>query len=67
VTLPTDPAAVAKRKRIAIWLMVGGFVAGAIVAQLTSSRWAILGIAVSLAGFATFATADPRDRPPPKA
>jgi hypothetical protein len=47
--------------------MVGGFVAGGIVGQLTSSRWAILGIAVSLAGFQMFATADPRDRPPPKA
>ena len=67
VARPTDPAAVAKKKRIAIWLMVGGLVAGAIVAQLTSSRWAIIGIAVSLAGLQMFATADPRDRPPPKA
>ena len=67
VALPTDPAAVAKRKRIAIWLMVGGFVAGGIIGQLTSSRWAILGLAVSLAGFGMFSLADPRDRPPPKA
>jgi hypothetical protein len=67
VALPTDPAAIAKRKRIAIWLMVGGLIAGAIVAQLTSSRGAIIGIAVSLTGLGMFATADPRDRPPPKA
>jgi len=67
VALPTDPAVVAKRKRIAIWLMVGGFVAGGIVAQLASSRWGMLGIAVSLAGYVMFATSDPRDRKPPKA
>jgi fructose-specific phosphotransferase system IIC component len=65
VALPTDPAAVAKRKRIAIWLMVGGIVAGAIVALLTSANWAQLGTAVSLAGYVMFATADPRDPPPP--
>jgi len=33
VALPTDPAAIAKRKRIAIWLMVGDLVVGTIVAQ----------------------------------
>ena len=63
----TDPAAIAKKKRMAIWLTVGGFVAGGIIGQLTSSRWAILGLAVSLAGFGMFSLADPRDRPPPKA
>jgi hypothetical protein len=67
VALPTDPAAIAKRKRIAIWLMVGGLLAGAIVAGLTSSRWAIIGLAVPLTGLQMFATADPKDRRPPKA
>jgi hypothetical protein len=66
VALPTDPAAIAKRKRIAIWLMVGGLVVGAIVGQLTSSRWAIIGLGVSPTGFQMFATADPKDRRPPK-
>lgn len=67
MALPTDPAAVAKWKRVAIWLMVGGFVAGGIISQLSgSSRWGMVGIAVSLAGYAMFATSDPKDRKPPK-
>jgi hypothetical protein len=67
MALPTDPATVAKRKRIAIWMMVGGLVAGFFLAGLTSARWGMLGTAVFLAGVAMFSVADPKDRPPPKA
>jgi uncharacterized membrane protein len=67
VALPSDPAAIAKRKRIAIWLMVGGLVAGGLLAGLTSWRWAMLGTAVFFAGSTMFSLADPKDRPPPKA
>jgi uncharacterized membrane protein len=67
VALSTAPAAIAKRKRIAIWLMVGGFVAGGLLAGLTSWRWAMLGTAVFYAGWTMFSLADPKDRPPPKA
>jgi hypothetical protein len=66
VALPTDAATVAKWKRIAIWMMVGGLVAGAFVDWLTSSRWALLGMVVPFAGLAMFSLADPKDRPPPK-
>jgi hypothetical protein len=67
VAFSTDPAAIAKKKRIAIWLMVGGIVAGCLLAGLTSRRWAMLGTAVFFAGSALFGLADPKDRPPPKA
>jgi hypothetical protein len=67
VALPTDPAKVARWKRIGIWMMVGGLVAGAFLAGLTSRRWAMLGTAVFLAGSTMFSLADPKDRPPPKA
>ncbi|MEO3936308.1 hypothetical protein V3N99_06050 [Dermatophilaceae bacterium Soc4.6] len=55
----------ADSKRLGIALMMRGGVAGAVVVLLTSSRWGILGIAVSLVGYTIFATADPADRPPP--
>jgi hypothetical protein len=67
VAFCTDPAAIAKKKRIAIWLMVGGFVAGGLLAGLTSRGWAMLGAAVFYAGWTLFSLADPKDRPPPKA
>jgi uncharacterized membrane protein len=67
VALPTDPAAIAKRKHIAIWLMLGGLFAGGLLAGLTSWRWAMLGTAVFYAGSTMFSLADPKDRPPPKA
>jgi hypothetical protein len=38
-----------------------------IVDWLTSSRWALLGMAVPFAGLTMFSLADPKDRPPPKA
>jgi len=67
VAFSTAPEAIAKKKRIAIWLMVGGFVGGGLLAGLTSWRWAMLGTAVFYAGWTLFSLADPKDRPPPKA
>jgi hypothetical protein len=67
VALPADAATVAKWKRIAIWMMVGGLVAGGLLAGLTSWRWGMLGTAVFYAGLTMFSLADPKDRPPPKA
>jgi hypothetical protein len=67
VAFSTDLAAIAKKKRIAIWMMVGGLVAGFFLAGLTSWRWAMLGTAVFYAGWTLFSLADPKDRPPPKA
>jgi len=54
---------VARRKRIAIFLMIGGIVTGIIVGKVTGSNWlALLGLAVSLGGYQMFATANPADR-----
>jgi hypothetical protein len=67
VAFSTDPAAIAKKKRIAIWMMVGGIVAGGLLAGLMSARWGMLGTVVFFAGSTMFGLADPKDRPPPKA
>ena len=54
-----DRAGVAKRRRIAVSLMIGGILAGIIVGELTGSNWlALLGLAVSLGGYQMFSSAN---------
>lgn len=54
-----DRVGAAKRRRIAISLMIGGILAGIIVGELTGSNWlALLGLAVSLWGYQMFSSAD---------
>ncbi len=54
-----EPSGETRRTRIAIALMVGGFVAGVVIGTVWTTPWSMIGIAISMIGYVMFSRADP--------